>query len=105
FDNYKLTIMQYGDFYYPIPTNETVLNYGPGSEEKKKLKAALKELKSTKVDVPMYIGGEEIRTGNTKDIRPPHEHKHVLGQFHIGETRHVHKAIQAALKVKEKWSN
>ena len=97
--------MQYGDFYYPMPVNEPVLNYAPGSKEKLALKAALKELKSTKVDVPMYIGGEEVRTGNTVEIRPPHERKHLLGQFHVGEAKHVTKAINAALKVKDKWAN
>jgi len=97
--------MQYGDFYYPLPANEPVLNYAPGSAEKKRLKDALKELKSTKIDVPMYIGSEEVRTGKTLDIRPPHEHKHVLGKFHVGDASHVKKAINAALKVKEKWAN
>ena len=97
--------MQYGDFYYPIPANEPVLNYAPGSKEKLALKAALKELKSNKIDVPMYIGAEEVRTGKTIDMRPPHEHKHVLGQFHVGEAKHVTKAINAALKIKDKWAN
>ena len=97
--------MQYGDFYYPLPANEPVLNYAPGSAEKKRLKEVLKELKSSKIDVPMYIGNEEVRTGNTTDIRPPHEHKHLLGQFHTGDAKHVTKAINAALKAKDKWSN
>ncbi|MBS1497156.1 MAG: L-glutamate gamma-semialdehyde dehydrogenase [Bacteroidetes bacterium] len=97
--------MQYGDFYYPLPTNEPVLNYAPGSKEKLALKAAIKELKSNKIDVPMYIGAEEVRTGNTVAIRPPHEHKHVLGHFHTGEAKHVTKAINAALKVKDKWAS
>ncbi len=96
--------MLYGDFYYPIPVNEPVLNYIKDSAEKKRLKAALKELKAEKVDVPMYIGSEEIRTGKTIDIRPPHEHKHVLGKYHIGDATHVKKAINAALKVKDKWA-
>jgi len=97
--------MQYGDFYYPMPSNEPVLNYAPGSPEKAALKAALKELKANKIDVPMYIGSEEVRTGNTVEIRPPHERKHLLGQFHVGEAKHVTKAINAALKVKDKWAN
>ncbi len=97
--------MQYGDFYYPIPVNEPVLNYAPGSAEKKNLKAVLKEIKSEKVDVPMYIGSEEIRTGKTMDIRPPHEHKFVLGKFHTGDASHVKKAINAALKIKDRWAN
>ncbi len=97
--------MQYGDFYYPMPVNEPVLSYAPGSKEKSALKTALKELKSTIVDVPMYIGGEEVRTGRTVELRPPHERKHLLGQFHVGEAKHVTKAINAALKVKDKWAN
>lgn len=96
--------MNFGDFYYPTPANEPVLNYAPNSAEKKRLKEVLAELKSQKIDVPMYIGTEEVRTGNTIDIRPPHERNHVLGQFHIGEARHVTKAINAALKAKDKWS-
>jgi 1-pyrroline-5-carboxylate dehydrogenase len=97
--------MQFGDFYYPQPANEPVLNYAPGSAEKLALKKALKELKTEKIDVPMYIGSEEVRTGNTIDMRPPHEHKHVLGKFHVGEAKHVTKAINAALKAKDKWAN
>lgn len=97
--------MQYGDFYYPMPINEPVLNYAPGSKEKLALKAALKELKNSKIDVPMYIGNEEVRTGKTVEIRPPHERKHLLGHFHVGEAKHVTKAINAALKVKDKWAN
>jgi 1-pyrroline-5-carboxylate dehydrogenase len=60
--------MQYGSFYYPTPINEPVLSYGKGSKEKLALKAAIKELKATKVDVPMYIGADEVRTGKTLDI-------------------------------------
>jgi len=97
--------MQYGDFYYPLPANEPILNYAPGSAEKKRLKEVLKELKSSKIDVPMYIGSEEVRTGKTANMTPPHEHKHVLGQYHTGDASHVKKAINAALKVKEKWSS
>lgn len=97
--------MQYGDFYYPMPANEPVLNYAPNSPEKIALKAVLKELKANKIDVPMYIGNEEVRTGKTMELRPPHERKHLLGQFHVGEAKHVTKAINAALKVKDKWAN
>ncbi|MFN0081954.1 MAG: L-glutamate gamma-semialdehyde dehydrogenase [Ferruginibacter sp.] len=96
--------MQYGSFYYPLPVNEPVLNYAKGSKEKLALKAALKEFKSTKIDVPMYIGVDEVRTGKTVSIRSPHEHKHVLGQYHIGDASHVKKAIAAALKAKDKWA-
>ena len=97
--------MQFGDFYYPAPANEPVLNYAPGSNERAALKKAIKELKSKKIDVPMYIGSEEIRTGNKLEIRPPHERKHLLGHFHVGDANHVTKAIDAALKVKDTWSS
>jgi 1-pyrroline-5-carboxylate dehydrogenase len=96
--------MQYGDFYYPLPANEPVLNYGPGSAEKKALKATLAKLKSEKIDVPMYIGGEEVRTDKKVELRPPHERKHLLGHFSAGDASHVKKAIAAALKAKDKWA-
>ena len=96
--------MQFGDFYYPTPANEPVLNYAPGSAEKKRLKEVLADLKSQQIDVPMYIGAEEVRTGNTMDIRPPHERNHLLGKFHVGEAKHVTKAINAALRAKDKWA-
>ena len=97
--------MNTGNFYYPIPANEPVLNFAPGSPERKLVKNALKELKSKKIDVPMYIGAEEVRTGNKVDIHPPHEKNHVLGSFHSGDASHVKKAINAALKAKDKWAN
>lgn len=96
--------MQFGDFYYPIPANEPVLNYAPGSAEKKRLKEVLAELKSQSIDVPMYIGAEEVRTDKKVAMHPPHERNHVLGYFHAGEAKHVTKAINAALKAKDKWA-
>lgn len=97
--------MNYGDFYYPLPVNEPVHNYTPGSPERKLLQNALKELKSKEVDVPMYIGGEEIRTGNKQELRPPHERKHLLGYFHEGDEGHVKDAVNAALAAKDKWAS
>ena len=97
--------MQYGDFYFPMPANEPVLNYAPGSNEKIALKKALKEMKAEKLDVPMYIGTEEVKTGNKLSIHPPHERNYVLGHFHVGDAKHVTKAINAALKAKDKWAN
>jgi len=97
--------MSTGNFYYPLPSNEPVLNFEPGSKEREAVKAVLKELKGKKTDVPMYIGAEEVRTGNKIEINPPHEKKHVLGHFHLGDATHVKKAINAALKAREKWSN
>ena len=97
--------MNYGDFYYPMPVNETVLSYAPGTAERKLLQETLQELKNKKIDVPMYIGSEEVRTGNTEEMHPPHEREHVLGTFHRGNANHVKKAINAAMKVREKWAN
>jgi 1-pyrroline-5-carboxylate dehydrogenase len=97
--------MRLGYFNYPLPANEPVLNYAPGSPERKALKAALASLKKKSLDIPMYINGKAVRTGKTKSIHPPHETKHVLGHFHIGTKLHVEKAIESALKVRENWSN
>ena len=97
--------MQYGDFYYPMPVNEPVLNYAPGSKEKLALKKVLKKLKLEKVDVPMYIGSKEVRTGVKKSMHPPHEHSHLLGNYHEGNASHVKNAIQAALEAKTKWAS
>jgi len=97
--------MNIGSFYYPMPANELVLSYAPGSNERQLLKDTLKELKSKKIDVPMYIGGEEVRTGNKVELRPPHERNFVLGSFHEGDASHIKKAINAALKARDKWAN
>ncbi len=96
--------MNLGCFAYPLPQNEPVLNYAPGSTEKELLKKTLAELKSQKADIPMYIGGEEIRTNNTTAIRPPHELSHVLGHFHNGDESHIKQAINAALNARESWA-
>ena len=97
--------MQLGYFNYPLPANEPVLSYAPGSPERKSLKEALAALKKKTLDIPMYINGKAVRTGKTMLIHPPHETKHVLGQFHVGTKIHVEKAIDSALKVREDWSN
>ncbi len=96
--------MQFGYFNYPLPANEPVLSYAPGSPEKKRLKETLAQMKSTAIDVPMYIGAEEVRTGKKSAMRPPHEHGHVLGYFHEGDASHVKKAISTALRAKDKWA-
>lgn len=97
--------MSIGNFRYPLPVNEPVLNYAPGSPERATLKKTLKELKGEQIDVPMYIGGEEVRTGKTVSMHPPHERAHTLGHFHAGDASHVKQAIEAALKARESWAN
>ncbi len=97
--------MSKGFYNVPLADNEPVLNYLPGSAEKAELKKAIEEAKSKEVDVPMFIGGEEIRTGNTEAIHPPHDHQYTLGHFHKGEAKHVEQAIEAALEAKDKWAS
>jgi 1-pyrroline-5-carboxylate dehydrogenase len=97
--------MNLGYFSYPLPVNEPVLNYPPGSPEKKRLKEVLAELKAKEADVPMYIGGKEVRTSKKVAMHPPHERAHVLGYFHAGDEKHVKQAIDAALAAKESWAN
>ncbi len=93
-----------GTFHYPIPANEPIHSYAPGSPERSRLKSVLAELKSEELDVPMFIGGQEVRTGNTQAIRPPHQHQHILGHAHHGDSATVHQAIEASLKAHATWS-
>ncbi|MGI8952345.1 MAG: L-glutamate gamma-semialdehyde dehydrogenase [Chitinophagaceae bacterium] len=97
--------MNLGYFNYPMPTNETVYQYAPGSPEREALKKVLAELKSKETDVPMFIGGKEIRTEKKVAIHPPHEIAHTLGYFSAGNETHVHQAIEAALNAREHWAN
>lgn len=97
--------MSNGFYKVPVAVNEPVLNYAAGSAEKLALKAALKKYKSETADLPMIIGGKEIRSGKTGEMRPPHEIKHLLGTFHKGEAVHVNNAIDAALKAKNNWEH
>ncbi|MCU0315333.1 MAG: L-glutamate gamma-semialdehyde dehydrogenase [Fimbriimonadaceae bacterium] len=95
--------MKQGTFTYPLPTNEPILSYAPGSSEKARLKQVLAELKGMEMDIPMIIGGKEVRTGKLSAIRPPHETKHILGHFHVGERAHVEEAVASALAAKPAW--
>lgn len=97
--------MSTGFFHIPAPKNEPVLSYAPGSKERTALKKALAEARATVLDIPMYIGGEEVRTGSKKKLAPPHDHQHVLAWYHEGDKSHVEQAINAALAAKELWSN
>lgn len=95
--------MSNGFFKTPIPQNETVLNYAPGSPEKTAIKKALADYRAKQVDIPMYIGGKEVRTNTTGELRPPHELKFLLGKYHRGNKDHVKMAIDAAMKAKPQW--
>lgn len=94
-----------GFFNVPAPVNEPVKSYAPGSPERKELQQALKDARATQLDVPMYIGSEEVRTGKTRPMSPPHDHQHILGHFHEGDASHVEQAINAALGAKYAWEN
>lgn len=97
--------MPKGIYTVPRPANEPVKSYAPGSPERKELKAKIDELRASEIDVPMYIGGKEIRTGKTAKLSPPHDHQHTLGYYHKGDKTHVQQAIDAALSAKENWAN
>ncbi len=97
--------MSKGFYSIPHPKNEPVLSYAPGSKERAALKLAIAEARSTTLDIPMYIGSEEVRSGKKKPIFPPHDHQHILGYFHEGDKGHVEQAINAALGAKELWAN
>ncbi|MGN7722227.1 L-glutamate gamma-semialdehyde dehydrogenase [Chitinophaga sp. 22620] len=92
-------------FDFAAPHNEPVMSFAPGSPERAALKQQLAAFKAVQLDIPMYIGGKEVRTGKTVDIRPPHEIKHKLGHFHMGDAGHVKDAINAALAARQQWAD
>ena len=97
--------MSTGFYKVPIPVNEPVKSYFPGSPERAELQRTVLELRNTLVDLPMIIDGEEIRSGKTVEMYPPHDLAHKLGCYHQGDKNHVMQAIDAALKAKAEWSN
>ncbi len=96
--------MPKGVYIVPFPKNEPVTPYENGSVERDRLIAKYKEMYAQEIDVPMHIGGKEIRTDDKVRIAPPHEHAHSIGQYNNGDTSHVEMAIDAALSAKEKWA-
>jgi 1-pyrroline-5-carboxylate dehydrogenase len=94
-----------GFFKVPVPVNEPILTYAPGTSHRAELKAALEAARNQVLDIPMYIGANEVRTGNTINICPPHDHQHKLAHFHVGDASHVEMAIDAALAAKSNWEN
>jgi len=97
--------MPKGIYRVPAARNEPIFPYAPGTPEKAALKQALTEMRSQQRDVPMYIGGEEVRTGDLVRMAPPHDHGHTLGHFHRGGAEHVKMAIDAALSAKSAWED
>jgi 1-pyrroline-5-carboxylate dehydrogenase len=88
----------------PLPINEPVLDYGPGSAEREELKARLAEMTDSEIEIPAIIGGEEIRTGDTVEIVMPHDHAHVLARAHRVGAEEVRAAVEAARRAWADWS-
>ncbi len=97
--------MPKGIYKVPTPVNEPVKQYASGSPERKELQAMLKTMRSKQIEIPMYIGGKEVKSNNKVRIAPPHDHKHTLGYFYKSDKKHIEQAIAAALAAKEKWAN
>jgi len=87
----------------PEPTNEPIYSYAPGTPERSSLQKRLRELKREQLDIPAFIGGEEVRTGNTVSIHPPHELDHTLGQAHMCSPDDVNRAIQVSVDTRKEW--
>ncbi|MCK5764860.1 MAG: L-glutamate gamma-semialdehyde dehydrogenase [Bacteroidales bacterium] len=94
-----------GFFDVPAAYNEPVKDYAPGSHERISLKETINDLKSITRDIPMIIGGKEVRTDKKLSIHPPHDHKHTLGHYYMGDASHVHMAIDAALEARQSWQS
>lgn len=94
-----------GFFHVPKAINEPVKAYAPNSPEKAAVLAAYKEMWNSQIDVPLYIGSEEIRTKNTRNMTAPHDHKHIVGTYHLSEKTHIEKAIANALASRKAWAS
>ena len=94
-----------GFFNVPEPQNEPILSYAPGTRERDELKKLIWDSRNNPVEIPMFIGGKEITTGQLTPIHPPHDHHHVLGYYHHGGEVEVNSAIQAALAAREMWAS
>ena len=97
--------MPKGFFNVPNPVNEPVKSYAPNSPEKAAVLAAYQKMWNETIDVPMYIGREQVKTGNTRTMSAPHDHQHIVGTYHVAEKSHIESAIAAALEARQKWAN
>ncbi len=95
--------MNKGFFEVPLAFNEPIKKYAPGSAEREEVLNQYKEFYNGSLDVPLYIGEKEIRTGDTRSMAPPHDHHHVVGHYHLASKKEVQKAISNSLEAKEKW--
>lgn len=97
--------MSHAKFTIPLPPNEPIKNYAPGAPETIALKARVDELKAQTIDIPLIIGGKEIRTGNTANCVCPHDHQTIIGTYHKAGEKEVNQAIEAALAARQKWAD
>jgi 1-pyrroline-5-carboxylate dehydrogenase len=97
--------MSIGFFKVPVPKNEPINSYAPNTPQRAALQAKLAEMRNQVIEVPMYIGAEEITTDKKLPITPPHDHQHILGYYNEGDASHVNKAIETALTAREEWAN
>ncbi len=93
-----------GFFSVPVAVNEPIMGYAPGSPERDAVLNAYNEMFNSKIDVPLYINGKDIKTGNTRTMSPPHDHQHVVGTYHLAEKSHIDDAISTALEARKAWS-
>lgn len=89
----------------PVAINEPILSYAPGTPEREELKKTVEAFRAQQSDIPMFINGKEVRTGNTVSMHPPYDHKHNLGKFHMGDASHVKSAIDSALGARQAWAD
>ncbi|MEH6681865.1 MAG: L-glutamate gamma-semialdehyde dehydrogenase [Sediminicola sp.] len=93
-----------GFFQVPTAINEPIKGYAPGSPERESVLKQYREYYKGQVEVPLYIGGEEIKTGNKKSMSPPHDHQHIVGHYHLADKALVEKAITNALESRTEWA-
>lgn len=96
--------MSQGIFRVPAPANEPIRSYAPGSPERASLKAQLEKMAGEQIEIPLIIGGKEIKSGNTANVVMPHDHQHVLATYHQADEEHVQMAVEAANKAWKEWS-
>jgi 1-pyrroline-5-carboxylate dehydrogenase len=97
-------VSAHGTFRVPQPHNEPVLGYEPGSPEREELRSRLEELSGRRLEIPLVIGGDEVRTGDTFEAVMPHNRSHVLADVHKGGATEVDRAVAAAADAWEDWS-
>src|SRR5690349_2924650 len=88
----------------PQPVNEPINSYAPGTPQRAELKGRLASMAAEKIDIPLIIGGREIRTGATHPVTMPHDHGHVLAEYHTASPEHVQQAIAASAAARREWA-